>query len=390
MQVRIVRPRTWPGPKARAHGPVLCCALFSSSGRVSMVSFSLARRLRPALASAFIVAGLTQLTGAVSPAQAQGFLSQLFGFAAPASPAPQRATPAKPRSATHPASQPSTRWIAVDDNDRPRGGGRTTAPEGSGGFTTMCVRMCDGFYFPISHRVPRSRFHTDAEACRSRCGESEARLFYFSSAGGDMGSAVDLTGRSYARLPIAFAHRKRLVAGCTCRPEPWSQASAIRHEGYAIAEGRSLSGGPGRLAGLTVVAGNYDAPAQPAPTSDSAAETELGEEAAPGGTRSDLIPAPAPAETADASTQPPGEPSAAAPRLSGAGTLQPARTRPATGSPAAGGARRSPQAGSRTARAAAPRPVQQAQTRKPTRVASAGPAAGSRLVWPGDAPARVR
>jgi len=128
-------------------------------------------------------------------------------------------------------------------------------------YTTMCVRMCDGYYFPISHRVSRSRLHDDADVCRSRCSDSVAQLFYFPAPGGSMHTAVDLNGRGYASLPIAFQHRKRLVAGCTCRPEPWSEGAKARHHGYALAEGVTLVGGSAEIRGgtgsLEIVAGGY-------------------------------------------------------------------------------------------------------------------------------------
>ena len=196
-----------------------------------------------------------------TPAQAQSLLQQLFGL----SPAPQaRQMPTASRMA---APQPvtSSPIYVIQRGGRSNWDG-PPAPEGSGSYTTVCVRMCDGFHFPVSYRVPRSRFHRDADICRSRCGMTDAQLFYHPSSGSnaDMNSAVDLTGRSYARLPIAFLHRKKLVAGCGCRPEAWSQASLIRHEGYAVAAGMSVAGlqvaGAGRPTGtLSVVAGNYPA-----------------------------------------------------------------------------------------------------------------------------------
>ena len=47
---------------------------------------------------------------------------------------------------------------------------------------------------------------------------------------------TDLSGRAYGRLPQAFQYRKELVAGCACKPEPWSEAELARHEAYAMIE----------------------------------------------------------------------------------------------------------------------------------------------------------
>lgn len=103
--------------------------------------------------------------------------------------------------------------------------------EDHGTYRTVCVRLCDGFYFPISASVRRGRLHHDNRACMRRC-DGEARLFYYPTDGGSAGTMVDLRGRRYADLPNAFKYRKTLVAGCGCRPAPWSAEAAAMHEGY--------------------------------------------------------------------------------------------------------------------------------------------------------------
>jgi len=104
--------------------------------------------------------------------------------------------------------------------------------EDYGTYRTLCVRLCDGFYFPISDGVRRERLYNDSRQCSQRC-DGEARLFYYSTAGGSAETAVDLSGRRYTDLPNAFRYRKTLVQGCACKPAPWSAQEAARHEGYA-------------------------------------------------------------------------------------------------------------------------------------------------------------
>jgi uncharacterized protein DUF2865 len=104
--------------------------------------------------------------------------------------------------------------------------------EDFGSYRTLCVRLCDGFYFPISDGVRRERLYSDAHQCAQRC-DGEARLFYYPTTGGSPETMVDLAGHRYADLPNAFRYRKALVDACTCKPAPWSQESAARHERYA-------------------------------------------------------------------------------------------------------------------------------------------------------------
>jgi len=47
-------------------------------------------------------------------------------------------------------------------------------PAPSGTYRTLCVRTCDGFYFPISYSTTPSRFAEDAQACQRVCPASEA------------------------------------------------------------------------------------------------------------------------------------------------------------------------------------------------------------------------
>ena len=232
--------------------------------------------LRRQLVTSFsmLLSVITQMIWWSSPAEShpflqQSLLQQLFGIGPPpqvhhALPPPQRLAP---RAGAIPFDMPPLSPRSNESWSKPR---TSSTPEGSGSYTTVCVRMCDGFHFPISYKIQRSRFYRDADICRSRCGMADARLFYHPSTGSnaDMNAAVDLTGRSYADLPIAFLHRKRRVSGCTCRPEPWSTASTSRHERYAAAEDpitRDRNGAPTKdlpadgmpTDNLTVVAGNY-------------------------------------------------------------------------------------------------------------------------------------
>ena len=97
-----------------------------------------------------------------------------------------------------------------------------TMPAGST-FRTVCVRMCDGFYFPVGDNVGRERLHQDARTCAARC-DGEAALYYYPLNGGSVETMVDLRGQPYAQTTTAFLYRKTLVQGCTCKPAPWSAA----------------------------------------------------------------------------------------------------------------------------------------------------------------------
>ena len=104
-----------------------------------------------------------------------------------------------------------------------------------GRYRTVCVRTCDGYYFPISASTSRSQFYRDAEKCQSRCGQ-EATLFYQPFGQPGAKSLVDLDGNRYEKMSYAFKYRKAVDPACRCTPQPWSAMEKARHAEYAEAE----------------------------------------------------------------------------------------------------------------------------------------------------------
>jgi Protein of unknown function (DUF2865) len=113
------------------------------------------------------------------------------------------------------------------------GGGTIINPGGdgapSGTYHTVCVRACDGFYFPLSFSTVPSRFTDDARACQRLCPAAEAELYSFRNPGEDMEQAVSISGQAYTALPNAFRYRKEIVAGCSCRRPGQSWADALKN-----------------------------------------------------------------------------------------------------------------------------------------------------------------
>lgn len=101
-------------------------------------------------------------------------------------------------------------------------------------FRSVCVRLCDGYYFPVSFAAPASRLRRDSELCSERCG-AQGRLFVHRNSGGSVEDMVDLQGRPYLQLGTAFRYRTEYVASCKCQPHPWETAAMERHRGYALA-----------------------------------------------------------------------------------------------------------------------------------------------------------
>jgi hypothetical protein len=102
------------------------------------------------------------------------------------------------------------------------------APEAlqSSTYRTLCVRTCDGFYFPISFATVPARFPDDERACQRMCPATEAMLFTHRNPGEDVSQAVSLSGKPYSLLPTAFRYRQEFSPACSCKHpgETWTQA----------------------------------------------------------------------------------------------------------------------------------------------------------------------
>lgn len=101
------------------------------------------------------------------------------------------------------------------------------------GYRTLCVRLCDGFYYPISAAAQPGEFARDEEACRASCA-SPAMLFVYKNRGGSPETMIDLEGRPYTDLMTAFQYRVAYDTSCSCRAAPWTEEAANRHRLYEL------------------------------------------------------------------------------------------------------------------------------------------------------------
>jgi hypothetical protein len=113
-----------------------------------------------------------------------------------------------------------------------RGGDSIMAPEHmpqAGTYRTLCVRSCDGYYFPISFATVPSRFASDEQACHNQCPAAETSLYTYRNPGEDMNHAVSLSGAPYTALPNAFRYRQDYNPSCSCRAPGQSWADALKN-----------------------------------------------------------------------------------------------------------------------------------------------------------------
>ncbi len=109
--------------------------------------------------------------------------------------------------------------------------GTFSTPAGpmGGTYRTICVRSCDGYYFPISYATSPERFRDDEQTCQRMCPAAEVSLYAYHNPGEEVSQAVSINGQPYTDLPTAFAYRKALSPACSCRKpgESWAEALKI-------------------------------------------------------------------------------------------------------------------------------------------------------------------
>jgi hypothetical protein len=98
-------------------------------------------------------------------------------------------------------------------------------------YRTVCVRTCDGYYFPVSFATTSDHFNDDAQACQHMCPAAEVTLYTHHNPGEEIEQAVSLDGRRYTELPAAFQYRKALSSACSCRRQGESWADALKVNG---------------------------------------------------------------------------------------------------------------------------------------------------------------
>jgi hypothetical protein len=96
-------------------------------------------------------------------------------------------------------------------------------------FRTLCVRTCDGFYFPISYSTTPSKFGEDERVCQRMCPGAEVALYSHRNPGEEPAQAVSISGRPYSELPTAFRYRQEVNNACGCRRTGQSWADALKH-----------------------------------------------------------------------------------------------------------------------------------------------------------------
>lgn len=155
----------------------------------------------------------------------RGFLARLFGIKPPAS-----------------------RYRNDDLSIAPEGDPDILPQTDGGVYRTLCVRVCDGYYYPISFATVRDSFEVDQAICQSSNNATEMRLFFHRNPGEGSEDMLDLGGQRYVDLPNAFLYRTKVVDDKIC-------PRISRPSSFTLVAGGTLDRNQARYANIY---GNYE------------------------------------------------------------------------------------------------------------------------------------
>lgn len=86
------------------------------------------------------------------------------------------------------------------------------------GTQTVCVRLCDGYAFPLGRLRNPADLPVHQAACAAACPGTRTDLFTLASGEIELDRSVSLAGQPYLSAAWANLYRSKRVAHCACRP----------------------------------------------------------------------------------------------------------------------------------------------------------------------------
>ncbi|MGL5735421.1 MAG: DUF2865 domain-containing protein [Beijerinckiaceae bacterium] len=136
-----------------------------------------------------------------------------------------------------------------------------------------CVRLCDGFPFPLS-RSPGGAEGAD-EMCQALCPGAQAKAYFRN--GPNLSNAVGSDGKRYAALETAGLHKKQFDPRCTCKAQGQTWNSALRRArelSGAESDDTIVSDAPMRASDLSKLRGTAAAESRPRKRGPAAIDPE--------------------------------------------------------------------------------------------------------------------
>lgn len=149
-----------------------------------------------------------------SPDDRPGLLDRLFGSGTEV---PVESFPR--RGVAPPGIEPFDDSLRSEEDDG-------TPRRRRGGSVAVCVRTCDGFFFPVNFEGLRARDEYE-DVCKTLCPSAPTKV-YFMSYGGAIEDATARDGEPYSALPAARKYQENRDMACICKQPGQTWASAMK------------------------------------------------------------------------------------------------------------------------------------------------------------------
>lgn len=93
---------------------------------------------------------------------------------------------------------------------------------------TVCVRMCDGYFFPLSNIKTGANLAAQEAMCRAACPASTTKLFTLAAGSESIDQAISLQGANYTTTSMAYAYERATDSTCACRRSQQASQTNIR------------------------------------------------------------------------------------------------------------------------------------------------------------------
>lgn len=111
------------------------------------------------------------------------------------------------------------------------------SPVATGGERLVCVRTCDGYFFPVENK-PSGSANT-ASLCRALCPNAEVAVYKAPRDGGIETAVAETGGKPYMQLANALKYQKAYDPSCSCKKQGDSWAQALQKAERMIASNKS-------------------------------------------------------------------------------------------------------------------------------------------------------
>ncbi|MFD2649073.1 DUF2865 domain-containing protein [Devosia albogilva] len=104
---------------------------------------------------------------------------------------------------------------------------------GAQGFNTVrtvCVRLSDGYFWPISYATLPDYVQNDAMTCQQMCPNTQVELYFYDNPGQEPEQMRNIYGQPYTSLPNAFRYREEVDMSSTCDAAPQVQGKIAMAE----------------------------------------------------------------------------------------------------------------------------------------------------------------